>query len=84
MTCTTAFFIINTRREKGETMAKENWYDRSRATDVPKGPFMRLEGEQPVRIDRVADVRSRIKNGTYETEDKLKVAVDRLLDAFNR
>jgi negative regulator of flagellin synthesis FlgM len=33
-----------------------------------------------IRQDRVAALRSQIANGTYETPDKLDVAVNRLLD----
>ncbi len=33
-----------------------------------------------VRADRVAELRAAIASGTYETADKLEVAVERLLD----
>lgn len=33
-----------------------------------------------VRTDKVASVRAAIEAGTYETDDKLNIAVDRLLD----
>lgn len=33
-----------------------------------------------IRHDRVASIRAQIANGTYETADKLDVAVARLLD----
>lgn len=33
-----------------------------------------------VRTDRVADIRSQIDAGVYETDDKLDIAVGRLLD----
>jgi anti-sigma28 factor (negative regulator of flagellin synthesis) len=33
-----------------------------------------------IRADRVAELRSAIMNGTYETQDKLATAVDRLFD----
>jgi len=33
-----------------------------------------------IRADRVAELRSAILNGTYETEEKLGTALDRLLD----
>ena len=33
-----------------------------------------------VRVDKVAQVRAQIDAGTYETDDKLNVAADRLLD----
>lgn len=34
----------------------------------------------PVRSDLVARVRAEIKAGTYETEDKLNTAVDRMIN----
>ena len=33
-----------------------------------------------IRQDRVAAIRAQIANGTYETSDKLDVAISRLLD----
>lgn len=33
-----------------------------------------------VRQDRVADIRAQIKNGTYDTDAKLEMALSRLLD----
>src|SRR5262249_29752158 len=33
-----------------------------------------------IRVDKVADIRAQIEAGTYETEDKLDIAADRLLD----
>jgi negative regulator of flagellin synthesis FlgM len=33
-----------------------------------------------IRADRVAAIRAQIAAGTYETADKLQIAVDRLLD----
>ena len=34
----------------------------------------------PIRLDRVADIRAQIADGTYDTADKLDLAVDRLLN----
>jgi len=34
----------------------------------------------PIRLDRVADIRAQIADGTYDTTDKLDLAVDRLLN----
>lgn len=34
----------------------------------------------PVRLDRVAEIREQIKNGTYETSEKLDAALERMLD----
>jgi len=33
-----------------------------------------------IRADRVAQIREAIEAGTYETQDKLDIAIDRLLD----
>jgi anti-sigma28 factor (negative regulator of flagellin synthesis) len=33
-----------------------------------------------VRVDKVAEIRAQIEAGTYETEDKLDAAADKLLD----
>jgi negative regulator of flagellin synthesis FlgM len=33
-----------------------------------------------IRADRVQEIRSALLNGTYETDEKLDVAVERLLD----
>lgn len=33
-----------------------------------------------IRTDRVAQIRQAIEAGTYETQDKLDIAIDRLLD----
>jgi anti-sigma28 factor (negative regulator of flagellin synthesis) len=33
-----------------------------------------------VRVDKVADIKKQIEAGTYETDDKLNIAADRLLD----
>ena len=35
-----------------------------------------------IRMDRVAEIRSQIANGTYETMDKLDIAVGRMIDEF--
>jgi len=36
-----------------------------------------------IRADKVQSVRAQIEAGTYETDDKLNVAADRLLDDLN-
>jgi negative regulator of flagellin synthesis FlgM len=40
----------------------------------------RLADVPDIRAERVQELRAAILNGTYETEDKLNSAVDRLLD----
>jgi anti-sigma28 factor (negative regulator of flagellin synthesis) len=37
-----------------------------------------------IRADKVASVRAQIEAGTYETDDKLTIAADRLLDDISR
>ena len=36
------------------------------------------------RADKVAEVKSQIEAGTYDTDDKLDAAADKLLDELNR
>lgn len=43
----------------------------SRVRDIPD-----------IRADRVAELRAAIESGAYETDDKMDVAVERLLDEF--
>ena len=40
----------------------------------------RVRDMPDVRGDRVAEIRQAIQNGTYETEEKMGMALDRLLD----
>ena len=40
----------------------------------------RLADVPDIRAERVQELRAAILNGTYETEDKLSTALDRLLD----
>jgi negative regulator of flagellin synthesis FlgM len=37
-----------------------------------------------VRVDKVQQIKSQIEAGTYETDDKLDQAADRLLDDLNK
>ncbi len=37
-----------------------------------------------IRADKVEQIRAQIQSGTYEDDQKLDVAVDRLLDEFQR
>lgn len=37
-----------------------------------------------VRADKVAAIKAQIANGTYETDDKLDGATDKLLDELNK
>lgn len=40
----------------------------------------RISGIPEMRMDRVAEIRAQIASGEYETDAKLDVALDRLLD----
>jgi anti-sigma28 factor (negative regulator of flagellin synthesis) len=42
--------------------------------------LMQVQGAPEIRSERVAEIRSQIEAGRYETGDKLNTAVDRLLD----
>ena len=46
----------------------------------PAGELASRSLEESRREDRVAEIRAAIQAGTYETDDKLSVALDRLLD----
>ena len=47
----------------------------------PEADFVsRVSGMPDVRTDRVAELRAQIAAGTYETDAKMNVALDRLLD----
>jgi len=37
-----------------------------------------------IRADKVSEIKSQIDGGTYESDDKMNVAIDRLLDDLNR
>ncbi len=41
-----------------------------------------IAGGGEIRIDRVAEIRRQIADGSYETPEKLDAALDRLLDQF--
>ena len=47
----------------------------------PEADLVSRVGELPdIRTDRVEDIRAQIEAGTYETDDKLEIALGRLLD----
>jgi negative regulator of flagellin synthesis FlgM len=59
------------------------------ATPTPKSDRVELSGvnhllaalkTNDIRADKVAEIRAQIEAGTYETDKKLDIAVDRLLD----
>jgi anti-sigma28 factor (negative regulator of flagellin synthesis) len=41
-----------------------------------------LEHDAGIRAEKVARIRDEILNGTYETDDKVEVTVERLLDVL--
>lgn len=41
-----------------------------------------VAGSGEIRVDRVAEIRRQIADGSYETPAKLDAALDRLLDQF--
>ena len=50
----------------------------------PQADFVsRVRDIPDIRADRVAEIRAQIAAGEYETEEKLSIALDRLLDEFN-
>ena len=53
--------------------------DISREADM----VSRLRDIPDIRADRVAEIRAAIEAGTYETPDKMEVAVGRLLDEMS-
>lgn len=46
--------------------------------------LMRSLQKNDIRADKVAQIKSQIEAGTYETPDKLDLATDRLLDDLNK
>lgn len=46
--------------------------------------LMGLLKKNDIRADKVAQIKSQIEAGTYETDDKLNVATDRLLDDLGK
>ncbi len=56
----------------------------SQTDQVDISPAAQLAGQvseiPDIRQDRVASIRAAIADGTYETQDKLSTAVNRLLD----
>jgi negative regulator of flagellin synthesis FlgM len=49
----------------------------------PQADFVAQARDLPeIREDRVAAIRAQIQNGTYETADKLDMALSRMLDEF--
>ena len=49
-------------------------------TSINRLDLTRVAGGGEIRIDRVADIRRQIADGSYETTEKLDAAINRLLD----
>ncbi len=65
----------------GTTTAGTSTYGTDQVDISPQAEFLSLAHSLPeIRADRVADIRAQIANGSYDTEEKLNVALDRLLD----
>ena len=63
----------------------QSWTDSLQAMDQvdisPEAEMVSQIGDLPeIRADRVAEIRAQIDAGVYETDEKLDVAVGRLLD----
>ena len=41
-----------------------------------------MRSREEIRIDRVAEIRRQIADGSYETAEKMDAALDRLLDQY--
>lgn len=55
--------------------------DRVELSTAGVGEYLKLlSGGSDVRSDKVASVKAAIQNGSYESDQKLNVAIDRLLD----
>jgi anti-sigma28 factor (negative regulator of flagellin synthesis) len=48
------------------------------------GSLLKSLKQNDVRADKVAELKSAIDAGTYETDDKLDAAIDRLLDEMDK
>lgn len=74
-----------------------NPIQKSIPTDAPAAPRatdrLQLSGvshllaslkSNDIRTDKVSAIRAQIANGTYESEDKLDAATDKLIDELNK
>ena len=59
-----------------DTQSTVDQLDISREADVAS----RIHDVPDIRADKVAEIRAQIESGDYETDDKLDMAVSRLLD----
>ena len=75
------------RRRAGGAAATEGAEAGAAADEVALSTVSRLLGEldalPEIRAERVARIRAQIEDGSYETEDKLAAAVERILQDFS-
>lgn len=64
-----------------DASAKPNASDRADRVEL-SGAHAMLQTlkTNDIRMDKVAEIKAQIAAGTYETDDKLNIAADRLLD----
>ena len=54
----------------------------SDATSINRVHATAIAGNGEIRIDRVAEIRRQIADGTYDTPDKIDAALDKFLDQY--
>lgn len=67
------------RFSAGQKVAQEPIADEVQISDAAR-LAEQAGGAADIRYDRVAEIRAQIAAGTYETPEKLEIAVSRLLD----
>lgn len=63
----------------GDTQATTRPSDRVEIGDVKASMLSKLKAND-IRADKVQDIRAQIEAGTYESDDKLNGAIDKLMD----
>ncbi|MCA9200937.1 MAG: flagellar biosynthesis anti-sigma factor FlgM [Planctomycetales bacterium] len=64
-----------------KTASLDSFYGADQVDISPEAQFVSQVHDMPeIRSERVADIRAQIEAGIYETDEKLDVAVGRLLD----
>lgn len=71
-----------TRAHQAETQKPRPHFSEADQLDISHEADLisRVRELPDIRADRVAEIKAAIESGTYETQDKLDAAVDRLLD----
>ena len=70
--------VEQTKAAEGAQLQETDQVDISPEADM----ISRVHDLPEIRADRVAEIRAQIEAGAYETEEKLDIAVGRLLDEF--